>query len=202
MIVTILARDNDKPGNRELISFLEPNWDALLGSGLKFDLKIVEDSDIPDLIKRGLDKLPVALAGNKTYASSVDIKTFLMRFLQNTTRQSAQRSRDPEEELQEFYRDEMSFELAKKEKENADRENGGGDIKAQYQEEIERRNREMGQKTTTPKRIQKRKDNIRDDEPMNFPEPPQRQKSEKIQGGDPNNADDRRLMDMFEMSDF
>jgi hypothetical protein len=210
-LVTILARDNDKPGNQELISFLEPNWEALLRSGLTFDLKIVEDKDVPDLIKKGIDKMPVAIMNDKQYASSIDIKMFLMKYLQKPGTAQRRRTRDPEEEYREFYKSEMSFEAAEREQE-MENDDGKKDLISKYQDEIERRNKEdskqgptklKGKKSATP--VQKRIDNVSEDYEME-PEQPQRgsmvpKRENKIQGGDMSNPDDRRLMDMFETSD-
>lgn len=198
VLVTILARDNDKPGNRELINFLKPNFTRLLNSGLTFDFKMVETADIPDLIKRGMDKLPVATIQGRNYASSVEIKSILMRYMAARTAQRAVK-RDPEDDVRDFYASEMTSDAIQREKYEDGKSESKNELLTKYQEAVQERShhdkKEMN-KTSKARQPAPRDDNVEDE-----PRREQREKREKHIGADPNNADDMALFQMLEVTD-
>jgi hypothetical protein len=182
--VVIMARDNDKPGNRELIEFLKPNFETFLRAGLRFTFKIVEDADIPKLVQQGLDKLPLAMIDKKHYMSSVEIKSVLLRYIA-TTKNKREKS-VPEEEIREFYKSEMTFEAAERDADHEEKT----DLMSKYQQEVQRR-QETDSKAKKAAVQPKRKDNV---EPIKAEREPT--------GADMNNKDDTLLMRMMETSDF
>lgn len=203
VLVVIFARDNDKPGNQELINFLQPNFAALLQSGLTFDIKIICDKDIPDLLKRGIDKLPAAEIQGKKFLSSVEIKSILMRYLGARTVQQRKQTRDPEDEVRDFYRDEMTLDAVQREAEEAEEKESKKDLMSKYQDEVQRRAQEddkTGKNKAKPRAPTQRGDNVPQEiEPVRRSAP--RDARQVSLGGDPNNSDDRALESMFEQTE-
>lgn len=199
MLVTIFAKDNDKPGNRELIEFLKMHFTQLLENKLTFEIKLIESSDIPDMIKRGLDKLPAATIQGKNFTSSVEIKSILMKYLsaKNARKIVSKDHKDPEDDVRDFYKNEMSFDAVEREKEQEEFQENKKDLMGKYQQELQRRSKEdeknnKNNKQTSRQPAQKpRQDNVSDE----FT-PVVREK--RVTGAEPGNVDDKFLTDMLE----
>lgn len=108
-MITIYARDNDQPGNRDLVQFLETNLDVLVARGCRFTFQVLDsESDVKLLVDKGATKLPVMSVNNRLYCGSTSIKQYLA-----TGFKAPGGSTSPEESFRAWQLKEMS-EAAKK----------------------------------------------------------------------------------------
>lgn len=114
MNVRILAKDNAQPGNKEMVSWLETNFESLLSKGLRFKFRVLESEDeIQQLVDKGVKKLPVMFVGEKSFSGSIAIREFLKKYTVGGDREGPA---TPEEE----FRDWQMSHMTKKAKEQDD----------------------------------------------------------------------------------
>lgn len=137
MIVKILAKDNDKPGNIELVEYLKVNLIKLLSKKFEFKFQIVEDKDRDELVKNNITGLPAAIIGKKVVVGSEEIIRVLSGY--NT---HVKKSLDPDESMREYYESEMTLEKAMADANEAEDGDEKTKILSKVNEEMERRNKE------------------------------------------------------------
>lgn len=193
--IKLLARDNARPGNRELVDFLNRYLESLVTRGVKFDFRIVEESEIPMLVQKGIVKLPAAVVGTKIYTSSVEIKSMLMGLLNRNARSTGRVKRDPVEEMRDMYAAEMSMEAAERDNEiDDDTDRTKRDLMDKYNEERQRREEEINKKNKNERQPKRRQNVDRErDQAVKTAV-----KTQAQPGGD---KDDVMLMRMFEETD-
>lgn len=225
---TIYALDNDKPGNKEIVTFLKQNIQSLVGSGMRFSFTIA-DNIKNDLVARGITKLPAMEVhtpqGVKCFLTAVEIKSALLKYMQKvgasngggtggnsntaTGGYTARRAKNPEDEMRSFYEGEMNLDKYDEDEGDADDGHQKDDITKRVQAEVERRQSEMDRRGPPKPRRGRRPGNVGedrkrparqddDDEPAREPA---RREPARAAGGDPNNKDDAMLMAMMETSD-
>lgn len=183
-MITIIARDNDKPGNVELVEYLSANLEKLVREGCRFNFKIIEESSLKTLVDNGITKLPAAMVNKNKFLGTSEIKTFLNSMVDGFKPiPDAQKPIPKEKEIEDikdYFKEEMSMEAVEKEKEF---ENGDGkkSLMEKYQQEVQRRSSSVNPK----------KDNV-------SVEKPQAKEKPKTQGS---NSDDDMLLKMMETTD-
>jgi hypothetical protein len=171
--VTVFARDNDKPGNREVVAFLRQHLPQLVQAGLRFTFSVADGKE-KELVARGIDKLPAievqTTQGPKCFLTPVEIKSALLKYLASkgvaVGGAAVRAPRKAEDDLQDYYAREMNMDKYEEDLENGD-DNGSSkkDIMARVQEEMERRESENKKRgPPQPKRGRRRAGNVRDDE--------------------------------------
>lgn len=123
MQIQVLAKDNDKPGNKELIEFLSKNLKTLvLRHNYRFKFRIIEDSEISDLIKMGIEKLPAIIVGKQTYLGSIEAIKFFTEPKTTTnlastgSRKKTNKVTDAEAAYSEWVASEMTMAAAEQDK--------------------------------------------------------------------------------------
>jgi hypothetical protein len=204
--VVILAKNNDLPCNRELVTLLKEYMPDLIRAGLTFQFKIVSDSDERDLVRQKIDRLPVCFIKNIPSMGTADIKRALLNYLSVTRAREVNKS--PDDELHDFYASEMNMEMQQKDLEE-------GDPATKTKEQIAKQvseaaaARQLDQKKIESKKPgrkrvpeTKRHDNIDDDVPVPRATAGARSTRVAAFGGDDSNQDDRLLTSMMEVSDL
>ena len=149
--VVILARNNDKPANLEIVNFLEKNMTDMVKNGFRFELKVVEDKDIEKLLSKGIDKLPYAQINNKPFKSSSEIITALMR-----CKNPQQKTQTMEEDFREYFKDDMTEEAAERDSRAGDDDSEKQSMIERANAETERRQREFQRRTGKTKKTPQR----------------------------------------------
>ena len=218
--VTVYARDNDKPGNREVVAFMREYLPQLVQAGLRFTFTIAGNEK--ELIARGIDKLPAIVVetskGPKNFVTPVEIKSALLKFLGGKAAAVRSTSSKPEDELHDFYAREMNLDKYDEDMEAGDGDDGLNkkDIMARVQSEMERRQGENDKRgPAKPRQRGRRASNVRE-EPETEEEPERHAPRETRgavrktmtprdrvveAGGDPTSKDDAMLCMMMETSD-
>lgn len=233
--ITVLAKDNDRPGNREVEAFLRQHLVALVRAGIQFEFKIADDKMDKALVARNITKLPAievkSAHGQITaFQTPVEIKSALLKFMAaagiptgpNATMLRS-RKKAPEDELEDYYKSEMTIEKAEEDAERGD-DDRGSSMMDKYQREVERRQREDEKKgPKKPVKGRRRPANVSDDDvpakstgrrppadddDLDISTPRRReaapmtpQERLKAAGGDPGSKDDLLIMNMMESSD-
>jgi hypothetical protein len=129
--VKILLKDNDKPGNRDVIQYLSENIDKFNKVGIKVLFKIVAEDEIPSLVNRGVTKLPVLAVGKKLYEKSSEIKnTMNTMYAFNSKNGGSSKnpskcsSQDPDEQLREYMESDLNKNAMEEEKKSGSAEDG------------------------------------------------------------------------------
>lgn len=227
--ITVFAKDNDRPGNREVVAFFKQHLTTLVRAGVLFEFKVADGME-KALVARNITKLPaieVETSRTKTsFQTPVEIKSALLKFMSAkgiaSPSATAMRSRKkaPEDELDDFYKSEMTFDKAEADAEGGDDQKGGS-LMDKYQREVERRQREDEKKgPKKPQKGRRRPANVADDD--DAPAKPARhddddldistprrheakpmtpQERLKAAGGDPGNRDDAMILAMLEGTD-
>lgn len=114
--VKLLFKDSSHPSNRDIIAFLTMNLDKLNQVGILVDLRIVVDSELPSLRKRGVTKLPIlVVGGKKIYERSTEIKDALTQMYKHNGHMSGPEaskkyeSGDPDEQIREYMESDLSM---------------------------------------------------------------------------------------------
>jgi hypothetical protein len=196
--VRILARDNDQPANRDVIQFMETNFDTMLSRGLRFKFKIIEsEEEVQQLVEQGIKKLPVLIDGDRHFDGSIAIR----EYLGSTAKSQQAGSSNPEDAFREWQIKEMSKEAMKNDGPDApDRDMNATLRRAeeewQARKEMHKQQRERTGHTPAPKDAPKRGDNV---------QPPQPEKKttqlELARAAQSGSKDDVLLARMFEQSD-
>jgi hypothetical protein len=127
--VKILLKDNDKPGNRDVIQYLGENIDKFNQVGIKVIFKIVAEDEIPSLVSRGVTKLPVLAVGKKLYEKSSEIKNTMNEMYSFNSKNGGSSknpskcsSQDPDEQLREYMESDLNMNAH-----DEDKKSGGGE---------------------------------------------------------------------------
>lgn len=118
--IKILFKDNNKPGNVDVIKFLKANIGNLNRAGIKVHFRIVTKNEIPKLIERGVTKLPILVVGKKIVEQSSKIKEGLKDLYEYNMKHGGKNGKsgkggkfsslDPDQQMREFMEQDLSFE--------------------------------------------------------------------------------------------
>lgn len=111
--IQIFAKNNNKPGNIELVTFLEKNMEQLTIGGLRFKYKVIESkADEKSLIAKGIKRLPACVIDSEIYSGAHDMIEFMEKYINRT---KSIRSKptisvpDSEDDLNAYYAKEMTM---------------------------------------------------------------------------------------------
>lgn len=203
--VTVFARDNDKPGNRDIVAFFNQYLQPLVQAGLRFKFTVADKIE-KELISRGIDKLPAievkTTKGVKNFVTPMEIKNALLKYI-DVKVEMPRRAGRPEDDLQDYYSREMNMEKYEADLEDGD-ETQKKDIMSRVQAEMERRQTETDKRPAKPRARATRPPNVRpgkscDETTRSRAQTPQERVREA--GGDPANRDDTLILSMMETSD-
>jgi hypothetical protein len=143
MMIKVLARNNNKSGNQQLIEFLDKNLEQLNSNGISFEFRVVAESEIDVLVKRNIKQLPAIVTKNGNFFGAVQIKSYLSKFLNNKLNHSKSTSKtylldDPNE----WMKKEMTLDAKKEDEENESEKNN---VMNTYQKAMRQRDSQMKQ---------------------------------------------------------
>lgn len=119
----ILAKNNDLEGNKEIVAFLKKYLEILINKNVRFQFTIIEDSQIPTLIKYNITNLPACIIGTTPYQGPTKIKSYFMKeFISKVGKPKASRGMTAEETLRAYQDQEMTMEQYEKDKQNGTEE--------------------------------------------------------------------------------
>lgn len=208
--VTLFARDNDKPGNREVVAFIRQHLPEFVRAGLRFTFTVADPIE-KQLVARGIDKLPAITISDVNYLTPVEIKSALLKYIAGKpgSRFSGRGPKKPEDEMQAYYASEMNMEKWEREQDEDEDNPNKKDIMTRVQAEMERRQGENDRRG--PSKPQGRRTEKKRDVPEeSVAEPAPRTKAPRSKtpqerlrdaGGDPGNKDDQLILSMMECSD-
>lgn len=116
-MIKVLARNNNKSGNQQLVEFLDKNLETLNSNGVSFEFRVVAESEIDVLVKRNIKQLPAIITREGNFFGAVQIKSYLSKFLVAKPAQrkpSARELEDPNE----WMKKEMTLDAKKEEEES------------------------------------------------------------------------------------
>jgi hypothetical protein len=163
--VTVFARDNDKPGNREVVAFIRQYMPQFVRAGIRFTFTVADPIE-RQLVQRGIDKLPAIsverVPGKAVnHLTPVEIKSALLKFIGGGKSAGRAGPRKPEDEMQDYYAREMNMDKWEEDQEEGDDGLNKKDIMSRVQEEMERRQTEHDRRGPPKSRPRRRPGNVR-----------------------------------------
>lgn len=145
MLAHFYVKDNDKPGNVELMQYLNAEKHRLWQSGVKFKFEFVERDE--PYIKQGITKLPCLSINDKKYLGMEGIRRCLDYI------KSGKKHQEEEDPYKNLMENEMTFDKAINEKD----EEPEDDIKKKFDMETRRRQQTIDKPTQKKEPIQNKK---------------------------------------------